>query len=81
MHVSEFLDRLYESPREWRLDAYGGITRGASPECPGLYVKRVTGAVLPPPAQSVWDAADNTPGHDPKIRRALLHACGLPVEG
>jgi hypothetical protein len=79
MHVSEFLDRLYESPRDWRLDMYGGITRRTS-ECPWLYVKRLTGETLPD-TYRIWAAADNVTGHDPKIRRALLHACGLPAEG
>ena len=32
------------------------------------------------PWESIWDANDAKPGHNPTIRRALLAACGLEEE-
>ena len=89
MGISRFLDLLYKTPRDWRVDEAGAISRPGRPwQCPW---SEVLGNKFPgePPKRrdivneemthAVWNASDNVPGHDPAIRRALLHACGLPA--
>ena len=78
MTVSEFLDKLYETPRDWQVGTDGAIRRFGSGRTtcsweavgsPTVVNSRVTHAI--------WRANDNVPRHNPAIRRALLHACGL----
>jgi hypothetical protein len=84
MHVSAFLDELAATPRRWRVTEEGGIRLGRRmPRCPLLVIfgnwfvtariehrgRSYTAAII--------NAADGTNAHDPKIRAALLAACGL----
>lgn len=83
MEVYEFLDRLYATPRTWRLTQKGQKIRAGSdqkPRCPWSIIPGDDVNVIHRGQrvnQSIWDAADNAPGHDPTIRAALLAACGL----
>ena len=81
MRVDEFLDRLYDTPRDWwRMGPFGILRRagGCSHQCPldatGNPLVLHKGDLV---VRAIIHAADNAPGHDPKIRAALLHACGL----
>lgn len=93
MKVAEFLDKLYDSPRDWFLNEFGSIRRvnarlGSGGACP---VFEVAGRFRPRPRLEgpgavSWgmlmgladDALPAVPGSmEAKIRAALLHACGL----
>ena len=82
MTISEFLDRLYETPRDWQIGRDGAITRydGSTTDCPWQAVgsQLVVNLAV---TQAIWRAADNAPGHKRAIRRALLHACGIGGQG
>lgn len=80
MLVGEYLDRLASSPRTWLVRENGEI-RNAESDCPHVcltyyssYPFKGPGAI---PVVALCAAADNEPGHSPRVRRALLDACGL----
>lgn len=69
----------------WKLSPNGEIERESdNPDCPWMAVGTVMqrtryliddGELVT--ARDIFAAADNAPGHNPKIRRGLLRACGL----
>jgi hypothetical protein len=73
--LAAFLEALEQTPRDWRLLENGAL-RNSQKGCPY--------AVVPDPTRwfdsryEIWDAADNAPGHNPELRRALLLACASP---
>lgn len=86
MTVITFLNRLAATKREWQstkgLTGEREITLRSRPStCPYLAVSHGDGEQLTGPGAvpwtDVWDAADDRPGHNPVLRRALLDACGL----
>ena len=80
MTVIAFLDRLARTPLKWKRTESGAIVDRYG-MCPHFaldsYIEepfKGPGAV---PTITLCNAARNVPGHDPKIRTALLQACGL----
>jgi len=89
--LTAFLVALEQTPRDWFL--HRGLLRRNYKEfsegichCP-LTETRCSGKGLlylcfdPGPGMEVWHAADDLPGHDPELRRALLLACGIGCYG
>lgn len=74
MTLDEFLERLRETPRDWRLD--GGVILRAENQCPFMAVPGA-GRLKSWLCDAVWAAADSAPGHDPALRAQILDACGL----
>lgn len=97
MSYDEFLERLRNTPRTWRLYQAGQLRI----DTPWLTSCPITATAHQPALYNVADlhscakrlglshelmlaitrAGDNTPGHDPAIRRDLLRACGLDDNG
>ena len=88
MTYKEFLQELRKTPRDWKLFPRTCIRRGGyGTQCPitsllgksSGHWNEVAAACDINQAMTVkiLNAADNTEGHDPRIRRDLLKACGL----
>lgn len=76
----EFLENLKKTPRNWYVNADGGIrTRKPTQDlvsCPGMECD-IFNRNNSYYSWNVAAAADNEEGHDPAIRQDLLDACGL----
>ena len=84
MTLNEFLKKLEQTPRKWKLDQYGGIRlpRGRFNQCP---IEALDGDWIEPDGclglargvrSSIIHAADDGQ-YRTKLRARLLKACGL----
>jgi hypothetical protein len=83
MTLEDFCAELRKTQRDWHIfNAYGRRIRRLPPnetECPYLAVGwEIQSQLKDPLIEQIWDAADDRPNHHPKIRAALLEACGIP---
>ena len=72
----KFLDKL-RTTTKWSLSSSGCIgikENGNFLDCPATFAAEEVAGL---PASEIWKAADNARGHDPKLRKELLKACGL----
>ena len=83
--LEAFLALLKATPRSWSLHerTEAGVHRGAiyfdgGRSCPYIQVDNQFGVLSDNDiARTIWEAADNFPGHNPEIRKRLLEACDL----
>lgn len=91
MTYPEFLEKLRQTPRDWKLDGPGGIRRvaGTLRQCPlsslcDLYPEATDGYSAGKTLgfdeytiRNVIHAVDFAIHHDKNVRKDLLKACGL----